>query len=382
MRFIPVDPVNLSIRGKLIAVASSFFAILIIAWVSQIFSSNPILIASMGASAVIVFIIPNSPLAQPWPLIGGQLISTLVGVTCAQLIPDTVFAAASAVGGSILAMFILRCLHPPGAASALTPIASGDPAASYSLSLMPVGLNVIVMLIMAIVIHRWVLRREYPILSGDLSAQYNKTEETSQPQKGISEQDLIQALQNMDIFMDISSGDLNRLLTDAQKRSFKRFSGNVICADIMDTDVSFAEYGTEVEAAWKLMQHKKLKALPVIDRARRIIGIITWHDFVKCISLRAEENIHDKLREFIRRTPDVSTKKPESVGHIMSSRVVVLTEVSHIVELIPLMSDQGYSQIPIVNAENRLVGMVYQANLIAALYDESDYYVKSDTSPV
>jgi CBS domain-containing membrane protein len=55
----------------------------------------------------------------------------------------------------------------------------------------------------------------------------------------------------------------------------------------------------------------------------------------------------------------------------MTTRVSVLPESTHIAELIPLMSNLGYRQIPIVNKENRLVGMVYQANLIAALYNES-----------
>ena len=77
MNLIPVDPVNLSLKGKLLSVVTCFSAILAIAWISQQFAlspSHPILIASMGASAVIVFLIPNSPLAQPWPLVGGQLV--------------------------------------------------------------------------------------------------------------------------------------------------------------------------------------------------------------------------------------------------------------------------------------------------------------------
>lgn len=118
------------------------------------------------------------------------------------------------------------------------------------------------------------------------------------------------------------------------------------------------------------MHKQKLKAMPVIDRAGRVIGIITWNDFFKFINLSPYESFQDKFRAFIRRTPDVSTDKPESIGHMMSSSVVVLSESTHIADLISLMSAQGYRQIPIINNENRLVGMVYQANLIAALYDE------------
>lgn len=160
MNLIPVDPVNLSLKGKLLSVVSCFSVILIIAWVSQqfsLFSAYPMLTASMGASAVIVFVTPNSPLAQPWPLVGGQLVSILIGIACSQMVSDTTFASAFAVSGSLLAMLLLRCFHPPGAASALAPIMSGSSITSLGYVLLSVGLNVAIMLVLAIVINRWLL---------------------------------------------------------------------------------------------------------------------------------------------------------------------------------------------------------------------------------
>jgi CBS domain-containing membrane protein len=384
LSFITVDPVNLSIKGKFLSVVSCFSVILLVAWITQQFNLDtayPIIVASMGASAVIVFIIPHSPLAQPWPLIGGQLVSALTGVMCVQAFADIAFASACAVGGSVLVMLVFRCLHPPGAATALTPIMAGDPITSlgYSFVLMPVGLNVAIMLVMAIAINRWVLRYEYPIVPHRADNKRHKHSSIIQPAQrtGISEQDLEQALENMDMFMDISAGDLSKLLTDAQMQSFKRYRGNITCADIMVKNILTVEYGTEVEEVWKIMQSEKLKAMPVIDRARRVIGIITWNDFFKFINVGAHETFQEKFRAFIRRTPDMSTNKPESVGHIMTRSVSVLPESTHIAALIPLMSNQGYRQIPIVNDENRLVGIVYQANLIAALYNESHDYTKN-----
>jgi CBS domain-containing membrane protein len=378
MNLIPVDPVNLSLKGKLLSVISCFIVILMITWVSQQFAltpAYPMLIASMGASAVILFIIPNSPLAQPWPLVGGQLVSTAIGVASAQLVTDTAFASAYAVGGSVLAMLLLRCLHPPGAAAALAPVLGGHPITTlgYGFVLMPVGLNVAVMLMMAIVINRLLLRHEYPAGSRQLSVRKkNNHLVIVEPAQltGISVQDVEQALHNRDTFMDISSGDLSKLLTDVQKHRFEKFSGQITCGDIMVSNVLSVEYGTDVEEAWNIMQHENLIAIPVIDRSRRVIGILTAHDFFKFINVIDNETFQEKFLAFIRRTPDVSTNKPESVGHIMSSPVTVLAENTHITDLIPLMSDQSYRQIPIINNENRLVGMVYQASLIAALYNE------------
>jgi CBS domain-containing membrane protein len=383
-RFITVDPVNLSIKGKLLSVVSCFIAILAVAWITHKFSVSaayPIIVASMGPSAVMLFIIPHSPLAQPWPLTGGQLVSALAGIWSAQVITDTALASACAVGGSVLIMLLFRCLHPPGAATALTPIMAGDPVTSlgYGFVLMPVGLNVVIMLIMAIAINRWVLRYEYPTVPNLADTQNHKlnTLIQSSQRPSISEQDLEKALENMDMFMDISAADLSKLFTDAQMQSFKRGRGDVNCADIMVKNILTVEYGTDVEEAWKIMQREKLNAMPVIDRARRVIGIITWNDFFKFISVGADETFQEKFRAFIRRSPNITAGKPESVGHIMTKAVSVLPESSHIADLIPLMSNQGYRQIPIVNNENRLVGMVFQTNLIAALYNEGHDYTKN-----
>lgn len=373
--FVLVDPINLSLKGKLISIMSCFMAILLTAWITQEFNSiksYPIIVASMGASAVILFITPSSPLAQPWPLVGGQLVSAIIGMLCSQIFTDIVFASACAVGGSVLAMLLLRCLHPPGAATALTPVITGDPIATFDFVLLPVGLNVAVMLIMAIAINRWVLSYDYPStphLADSKKQPYSPLIEPSQ-RIGISEQDLEQAMENRDVFMDVTAGDLSKLLTAIQLQNFKRDRGNITCADIMVKDILTVEYGTEVEKAWQIMHSHKLKAMPVIDRANRVIGIITWNDFFKFIKVGTNETFQQKLLAFIRRTADVSTDKPEAIGHIMTAPVSVLPENTHIADLIPLMSNQGYRQIPIVNNENRLVGMVYQANLIAALYRE------------
>ncbi|BDT76510.1 hypothetical protein PKF023_03130 [Polynucleobacter yangtzensis] len=77
------------------------------------------LMASLGASALLVFVLPQSPMAQPWAVIAGNTLSALVGILCFQLLGDALITLPLAVALSILGMFILRCLHPPAAAVAL-----------------------------------------------------------------------------------------------------------------------------------------------------------------------------------------------------------------------------------------------------------------------
>jgi len=373
-----VDPVQLNIKVKILSLLACFCAIFFIALFTQAVigvSNSPIIVASMGASAVILFFIPNSPLAQPWPFVGGQLCSAFIGMSCALNIAETASSAAVAAGASVLVMLILRCLHPPATATALAPVMAGESITSlgYSFMLVPVGINVGLMLILSIIINRWVLNRDYPsALSAAKEAEKNQARSAIQASHtvGISKQDIELALKTSDSFVDITATELSHLLSNAELNTFKRIKGDICCSDIMTRDITSVEYGTEVEDAWQLIQTKKLKAIPVVDSANRVIGIITWHDFFKYINLNAYDSLQDQFRRFIRRTTKVETNKPEAVGHIMSQFVVTLPETTHIAELIPLMSLQGHRQIPIINKEHRLVGMVYQANLVAALYNQ------------
>ncbi|MDH5735944.1 MAG: HPP family protein, partial [Gammaproteobacteria bacterium] len=111
--------------------------------------SAALIVASMGASAVLLFAVPNGPLSQPWPLICGHLISACIGVTCYKLIPELFLASAFAVGLSIACMHYFRCIHPPGGATALSAVVGGVDihALGYDYVLTPVLLNAVVILV-------------------------------------------------------------------------------------------------------------------------------------------------------------------------------------------------------------------------------------------
>src|SRR6187551_2341605 len=116
-------PVMVDGKQRFRAAAGAFVGILVAGVVSRMIGDasglGPWLVAPMGASAVLIFAAPASPLAQPWAVLGGNTVSALVGTACVLLIPDPALAGAVAVALAIGLMFQLRCLHPPGGASAL-----------------------------------------------------------------------------------------------------------------------------------------------------------------------------------------------------------------------------------------------------------------------
>ena len=117
------------------------------------------LMASLGASALLVFALPASPMAQPWAVIAGDTLSALVGVSYFHLIGEPLLALPLAAALSILGMFILRCLHPPAAAVAL--IAVLGHIASYRYAFFPVMVDSI-LLILAGGIYSNMTGKSYP----------------------------------------------------------------------------------------------------------------------------------------------------------------------------------------------------------------------------
>jgi CBS domain-containing membrane protein len=99
-----------------------------------------------------------------------------------------------------------------------------------------------------------------------------------------------------------------------------------------------------------------------------VVGIVTIVDFMKRAGPCEPGTLFDRLCRFIRRTPGLYAEKPEVVGDIMSRPPVTARDEAHIVTLVPLFSTHGIHHVPIVDAENRLVGIVTQSDLMDALY--------------
>ncbi|NUS67991.1 MAG: hypothetical protein HOQ41_06530, partial [Ensifer adhaerens] len=179
-------------------------------------ASLPLLIAPMGASAVLLFAAPASPLAQPWSIVGGNTVSSLIGVTAALLIPDPVIAAAVAVGLAIAIMLLLGCLHPPSGAVALTAVLGGPAIheAGYWFVLSPVAINSVVILLIALAFNN-VTGRRYPHL-----AQAPTLHGTSDPapthRLGIVPEDLQAVLAQYGEVVDVSPEELDALIHQAQ----------------------------------------------------------------------------------------------------------------------------------------------------------------------
>ncbi|MFZ6848036.1 HPP family protein [Undibacterium sp. RuRC25W] len=333
-------------------------------------TNAPMLLGPLGASAVLLFGVPASPLAQPWSAICGNLVSAVIGVTCVQFFGVSIYSAAIASSLAVATMFALRCLHPPGGAVALTAVLGGPVIVSlgYDFVLFPVLVNTILLLALALVYNN-LTGRPYPHISQpDHKSSHATSDGNSIDRIGFNSTDLDNVLKKYNQVLDISRDDLENLFMQTEMHAYRRRFGEITCRDVMSKDVITAEFGTSLEDAWKLLREHRIKVLPIVDIARHVIGIVTLVDFMKHANLDIYATFDDKLRRLIRRTVGMSSNKPEVAGQIMTKNVRTVQHDFHIVELVPLLSDQGLHHIPIVDNENKLVGIVTQSDLIAALY--------------
>jgi CBS domain-containing membrane protein len=146
----------------------AFFGIGTIAFIQSLFLphlENIFLIGSFGASSVLIYGAIQSPLAQPRNLIGGHLVSALVGVTVFQFIPNTIWLSAPlAVATSIVLMQVTKTMHPPGGATALIAVIGTEKikALGYMYVLSPVLSGTLILFIMALIFNNITANRKYP----------------------------------------------------------------------------------------------------------------------------------------------------------------------------------------------------------------------------
>ncbi len=214
---VELNPV--SHREKLLSMVGGMVSIWVLIWLTQGILHLPgavALIASMGASAVLLFAVPHGQLSQPWPVIAGHGFSALIGVSCQKWIPDSWVAAALAVALSIWVMHQLKCIHPPGGATALTAVLGGRAIheQGFGFVLHPVLINAVLMVAIAVLFNAAFGWRRYPAALG--------TRRLPETGGAATHEEIVTALRSLDTFVDVSEQDLallNRLLGELHRKA-------------------------------------------------------------------------------------------------------------------------------------------------------------------
>ncbi|NKQ86118.1 HPP family protein [Rhizobium ruizarguesonis] len=301
----------------------------------------PLIVAPMGASAVLLFAVPASPLAQPWSIIGGNTISALMGIIAAYFIRDPIIATGVGVSLAIGAMSFTRCLHPPGGAAALTAVLGGPVVAGWGFlfPFVPVALNSCILVGLGLLFHK-LSKRNYPhVVPKSAENTHQTIDLPSAVRVGFREEDVDAALEALDETFDIDRADLGRLLQQVELQAAIRSNGKISCADIMSRDVIAIGEASEPDAARHLLLKHNIRTLPVKDPEGRLVGAVGLRE----LSMSTETIAHAIARPAVARPSDPA------------------------LSLLPVLTDGHTHAVIIVDDDYRILGLISQTDLLSAV---------------
>ncbi|KQP61901.1 hypothetical protein ASF41_22640 [Methylobacterium sp. Leaf111] len=335
-----------TLRERLIACVGALIGIALTGLICGLFFGEgphiPLIVAPMGASAVLVFAVPASPLAQPWPVIGGNTISALMGVLAAHLIADPVIAIGVGVSLAIAAMSVTRSLHPPGGAAALTALIGGPAvtSAGFTFPLFPVCINSLILVALGVLFHK-ISRRNYPHVAVPIPVNTHGTADLpASIRVGFTPDDVDAALAELNEALDIDRSDLDRLLRQVEHHALVRTQGDLTCRDVMSRDVITISLDETIDHARELLLTHNIRTLPVVDAGGQLKGTLG-------------------LRELAR----------QDTGSIVEAMSAARTAdpAAPAVSLVPTLSDGRTHAIVLTSADRKVLGIITQTDLLATL---------------
>jgi CBS domain-containing membrane protein len=324
------------------------------------------LIAPFGASAVLLFAVPNAPLAQPWSAVVGNTVAALIGVAVCMTVPDPALRIALAVGLAIAAMILCRAVHPPAGAVAMTAAMSPDAVAhlGFWFALAPVAVGTVALVVLAMIYARLTGRR-YPFRHFDERNAVGTSDPAPMQRLGLSEEELTDLLDRYRQSFNMGVEDLARLIGAAELQAASHRTGPLTAADVMSRDLITVTAETPVAQVADLFRRHKCTSLPVVGPEDRFLGVIFQMHLIE----RARDDALRLNRGFgasMARMLDRSRDRPPQAHEIMGVAGPRATPTTPIAALLPLMAEGAVDAVPVL-ARGRLLGIVTRTDLIAVL---------------
>lgn len=318
------------------------------------------LIAPFGATSVLIFAAPNSPLAQPWPAIVGNTLSALIALLVCRLATDPLIAVPVSVGVAIMAMALCRATHPPGGAVAMTVAIGAEQIAPLGLGFAFVPVMAGTALLVAIAaVYAHATGRRYPFRRfGEPGP--GGTADPAPPQRlGLTEGELAGILVRYNQALNLGVEDLARLVAAAEMQAASHRIRPQKAGDIMSRDLVTVAPDTPLLEIAALFSRHGFTSLPVAGPDHRFLGVI----FQSHVIARA----HARFR------PDGRLSR---AGHdlravdVMGVRLPTAAPDTPIAALLPHLASSDTDAVPVLDGQ-RIVGIVTRTDLIAALARES-----------
>lgn len=303
------------------------------------FLTHPLLIAPLGASAVLIFATPASPLAQPWSVVVGNGLAAACAVAILHAglapLPALALAAFLAVAGMTLA----RALHPPGGAVAVATVlaASAEHMPGLYYVVVTVVLGSAVLVVFGVLYHR-AMARSYPFRAAAAASA-----PPAPPERRLAPTPLVlaAALDRLRLGAILGVDDLAQLIETAEETSVSQSVG-LTAGEIMTADLVIAKPEADWRALSALFVQHGFRSLPVVDAQGLFLGLISVQSILR----------------------------PGAQGLVARHLAEAMTGVppeARLADLLPPLAQGHQPALPVVDAQGRLAGIITRSDIVAAL---------------
>jgi CBS-domain-containing membrane protein len=182
----------------------------------------------------------------------------------------------------------------------------------------------------------------------------------------LESEDLRLALEEMHQYVDITEDDLKKIYAIALKHAKVRLTLKVPVKDVMTRDVIFIKKDADIHETARILSENRISGLPVIDEEKHLIGIVTEADILYSAGMRKSHNFRDILRHILGE-PHPKINNGNKVEEIMTTQVITTTPDRDIKEVARILDEKMIKRLPVVDENNKLIGIISRANIVRYL---------------
>ena len=190
--------------------------------------------------------------------------------------------------------------------------------------------------------------------------------DTDKEECEVSDEDLRDALKEMKTYVDVTEEDLKRIYSIALKHAKKRLESKIAVGDIMTRRVVTAKMDSDIHDVSALLSENRISGLPVVDEGNHVIGVVSEADVLSMAGMERGHSFKDILRHILGE-PLPRRKQGNRVGEIMSSPAITTSAEADIREVASIMESKGIKRLPVVDGENRLLGIISRGDIVRAM---------------
>ena len=348
------------LRGAIGAGLAIFFVTFIVTLLPHSRQANIYLVSSFASTAVLLFVLPNSPLAQPWASMLGMLISAVVPILVLQIIPPP-YADGLAVAAAIATMMAARALHPPAAGIALLVVLEHEAGIHLGLgfAVFPIATLTGVLIVFAMIYNR-LFGISYP--TRPLSSNTAQEMRARGPARALSQRDLADLLVEFNQSANLAPADLARLMAAAEHRAAEALLAGTLVRDIMTHNPVTVTPEAPLSEIVRKMTALDVHTLPVVDSLGHYLGVVDQHDALE-----------ELFKEFdlLRRPFRFRAAPPEAEARtIFHTDIQTVEGDTPVGALLERLARRKARVVPVTDG-SRLTGILTRTDIMALLLKHS-----------